>query len=59
MSYIVVDTDENDKRMSRIMQKIMDVLYEEKCSLKDALWVVFLLNKEIDNDYFEMLEEKK
>ena len=51
MAIIIKDTDEADKRMTRVFNKILDIFEKEQFTISDVLWVKTLLEWEIKKAY--------
>ena len=59
MAKIVLDTDEQDARMRRVYKQVWDLAEKEGFSAKDMLWLCFLLEYDVWDQYTGYLGGQK
>lgn len=57
MGIHVIDDEELDARMTKVVNNLLDIFYKEKFTAKDVLWLLEVLRWRIEDEYREQKEK--
>ncbi len=59
MAIHIIDDEELNARMTRVVNKVLDIFDEEKFTAKDVLWFVKVIEWMIEDEYREKQDVTK